>query len=206
MKDLIIIGGGCLARIAIDMIEEFYNDEYRVTGYVALEKSEDIKNYEYLGNDEILEEYSGRIKYALNCVGTDKNNTIRRKIYDKIVFLNYETINLVDPSARISRDMILGNNVIIMKNVSIGISVKIGDNVIIYSNSNIDHDCIIGAHSHICPGVIMAGNVRIGSGVFLGIGSVVSNKIQIGENAIVGAGAVVIKNIESDEIYKNFRK
>ena len=58
MKDLIIIGGGCLARIAIDMIEEFYNDKYNITGYVALEKSGDILNYEYLGNDETLEKYS----------------------------------------------------------------------------------------------------------------------------------------------------
>ncbi|HOK41534.1 MAG TPA: acetyltransferase [bacterium] len=205
MKDLIIVGGGCLARIGIDMLEEFYSDEYKIIGYVALEKSEEITNYEYLGNDEALEKFSGKVKYALNCVGTDKSNNIRRKIYNNMVAKNFEGINLIDPSARLSRSVKLGRNILIMKNVSIAINVEIGDNVIIYPNSTIDHDCKIGSHSHICPGVIMAGNITVGEAVFLGIGCVISNKIEIGDNTIIGAGAVVIKNIEANTIYKGFR-
>jgi len=205
MKEIIIVGGGCLARIAIDMLEEFYSDKYKIVGYVSLEKSEKIKNYEYIGNDEALEKFSGKIKYALNCIGTDKSNNVRRKIYTTIISKNYKSIELIDSSARIARDAVLGNNIIIMKNVSIGISVKIGDNVIIYPNTTIDHDCIINSHSHICPGVVMAGDVKINEAVFLGIGCVISNKIEIGENAIIGAGAVVIRNIAANSIYKDFR-
>ena len=206
MKDLIIVGGGCFARIAIDMIEEFYNDKYKIIGYVSLEKSDEIKSYEYMGNDDILETFSGKIRYALNCVGTDKSNNIRKKIYANIISKNYECINLIDPSARMARDLVIGNNVIIMKNVSIGVNVRIGNNVIIYPNVSIDHDCGIGSNSHICPGVIMAGNVKINEAVFLGIGSVISNKIEIGENAIIGAGSVVIKNIDANSVFKGFRK
>jgi len=206
MKDLIIIGGGCLARIAIDMIEEMYSDKYKIIGYTALEKSEDITNYEYLGNDDILDKYSGKIEYALNCVGTDKSNNVRKKIFNNLIAKKFKTVNLIDNSARLARNLKLGQNVIIMKNVSIGINVEIGNNIIIYPNTTIDHDCKIGNHSHICPGVAIAGNVNIYESVFLGIGSIVSNKITIRENAIIGAGAVVIKNIESNTIYKGFRE
>ncbi|HPP87278.1 MAG TPA: acetyltransferase [bacterium] len=205
MKELIIIGGGCLARIAIDMIEEMYSDEYKIIGYTALEKNEEIKKYEYLGKDEVLDKYSEKIEYALNCVGTDKSNNARRKIYENLILKKFKTINLIDESTRIARTAKFGQNVIIMKNVSIGIEAEIGDNVIIYPNTTIDHDTKIGSHSHICPGVAIAGNVNIGEAVFLGIGCVVSNKITIGANAVIGAGAVVIKNIEADSIYKGFR-
>ena len=85
MKDIIIIGGGFLARISIDMIEEFYHNKYKICGYISLEKSDKLEKYEYLGNDDIMEKYSGKIKYALNCIGTDKSNNLRRSIYDKII-------------------------------------------------------------------------------------------------------------------------
>lgn len=202
MEDIIILGAGGLASIVCEIIEEYYYSDYKIVGYIALEKSDNLNNYEYLGNDLILEKIVNKIKYGIMSVGTIKYNRQREILYNKLKQAGFNLINVIDPNASVSKSAKLGDNNIIMKNSSISSNVKLGNNIVIYPNSCIEHDSRIYDNVHISPGVNIAGAVVIEKNVFLGIGSTIIQNIRIGENSIIGAGAVVINNIPADKIVK----
>ena len=104
-------------------------------------------------------------------------------------------INLIHPTAVISRSVQLGFGNVIMAGAIVNSSTKIGNHCIINSGSCIDHDCVIENYAHISPRAALAGNVKVGEGAQIGIGASVKQNITIGNWAIVGAGAVVLKDV-----------
>lgn len=104
-------------------------------------------------------------------------------------------VNLIHPSAIISKSTCLGYGNVLMAGVIINSSTIIGNHCIINTKASIDHDCSIDDYAHISPGATLAGNVIVGEGAQIGIGACVKQNVKIGKWSIVGAGAVVIHDV-----------
>lgn len=81
----------------------------------------------------------------------------------------------------------------------------IGNNVHIGLQSSIGHDCKIGDNCDISSKVIISGRIRMGHNCWIGAGAIISNSLTVGENASIKIGSVVIENVSpNEELSGNF--
>src|SRR5699024_10064167 len=120
------------------------------------------------------------------------NNKIRKKIAESYE-LNY--VNIIHPSAVISKFEKIGQGNIILPNVSIDPNVKITNHVVINKNNSIGHDTVFQSFTQVSPGCSLGGYTKIEEGAFLGLGVVTLPDSKIGAFSTIGAGAVVTKDI-----------
>jgi sugar O-acyltransferase (sialic acid O-acetyltransferase NeuD family) len=189
-ENIILIGYAGHAYVVCDI---FASNNNKVLFYC--DNEEKIANpflLDYLGNEK---EAIDKIKQH-NFFIAIGDNTIREKVYQKLLQQNVAPINAVDKSAIISSSAIIENTcVMIAARVVINALVKIGKGAIINTGAIIEHECTIGEFAHIAPGAVLCGNVSVGNNSFVGAGSVVKQGITIGSNVTIGAGSVVVKNV-----------
>lgn len=148
---------------------------------------------DYIGfeNDLLFEGWKEEFDFILG-IG---DNTIRQKVANIIKAKNRNILNVIHPTASLSKKIILGDGNFIARNVSINPLVTIGNHCLLNTGCIIEHECILGDGIHIAPGAVLAGNVKIGNGSFIGANAVIKQGINIGENVIIGAGAIVLKDV-----------
>ncbi len=195
MKEkILIIGAGPHSKVIIDMVLE--ESKYEIVGLVDKEQGFEVLGIPVIADDSALVTiYESGIKKAFIAIG---NNRIRAKIYQELIKIGFELVNVVSLNAKLSQHTKLGNGIAIMPGAVINADAVIGDNCIINTNASIDHDCIVGKNVHIAPGVAISGSTHIGEGTQIGTGASVIDKVTIGEWCIIGAGSVVVSNIESN--------
>lgn len=163
--------------------------------YYAEKKPLEINPFDldYIGfeNDLLFEGWSEEFDFILG-IG---DNTIRQKVASLIKAKNKNILNLIHPTASLSKKISLGDGNFIARNASINPLVSIGNYCILNTGCIIEHECILGDGIHIAPGAVLAGNVIIGDGSFVGANAVIKQGIKIGKNVIIGAGAIVLKNV-----------
>jgi carbonic anhydrase/acetyltransferase-like protein (isoleucine patch superfamily) len=107
----------------------------------------------------------------------------------------------ISPSASISGDVTLGENVSIWHGavlrgdngaISIGDGTNIQDNCVIHDNTIIGKNCTIG-HTAIVHGC------TIGDDSMVGMGAIVLSGAKIGKNCLIGAGAVVTGKMDAPD-------
>ncbi len=126
------------------------------------------------------------------CIG---DNTFREKCFRMIVSAGLNVVNVIHPSAVVSKSCVLGCGVFIGPGVVLTHNVQVGDNVIINTASTVDHDNVLEDGVFLGPGCHLAGRVKVRRGAFLGTGAAVIPDVVVGEYAVVGAGAVVIREV-----------
>jgi sugar O-acyltransferase (sialic acid O-acetyltransferase NeuD family) len=147
----------------------------------------------YLGfeNDYNFSEWDKPYDFVLG-IG---NNIIRKKVAQLILSKNKRLLNVIDISANLSKQIIIGQGSFIAKNVMVNALVKIGDYSILNTGCIVEHECRISNAVHIAPGAVLLGNVCVGEQSFIGANAVIKENITIGRNVIIGAGSVVIKDV-----------
>ncbi len=196
MKKIILLGGGGHARVLIDLIRVC--NEYDIAGILdqQIEKGTEVSGISVLGSDDMLSElFDKGIKDACIAVGSIKDNSKRRMLYEKVKQIGFSVPALIHPKAVIARDLQISEGVQITAGSVIQTGSSIGENTIINTCAVIDHDNKVGRHVHICPGAVVSGGCIIDDGAFIGAGATVIQGIRIGKNAIVAAGSVVIKDV-----------
>jgi sugar O-acyltransferase (sialic acid O-acetyltransferase NeuD family) len=123
------------------------------------------------------------------------SNTIREKVTNFLSASKIAQINIIAPSAIVSRTAYLGESVFISNGAIINAQVEIGNGSIINTGAVIEHECKIGNFTHIAPSAVLAGNVTVGDRTFIGSNTVIKQGITIGKDVIIGAGSVVIRDI-----------
>lgn len=124
------------------------------------------------------------------------NNTVRKKLFQKVQDSGFDIVTLVHSSAIVSTSAIIGKGTVVMPNVVVNAKATICEGVILNSSCVIEHECLIDDFVHISPNVSLAGDVKVGKYTHIGIGSCVIQGLNIGQNSIVGAGSVVVKDID----------
>ncbi len=169
--------------------------------YYSEQKSADVNPYglKYLGNENEndFEGWNHTCQFILG-IG---DNKIRCKVAKKILEKEGTILNVIHPSASISKNVKIGIGNFISKNTSINPLVIIKDFCVLNTACVIEHECVISNGVHIAPGAVLAGNVFVDENTFIGANSVIKQGIKIGKNVIIGAGTVVIKDIEDNSTY-----
>ena len=110
-------------------------------------------------------------------------------------------VNLVHPTAFVSRSAQLAGNVIVGAQAMVGSKAAIGLGVVQNALSSIEHDDSIGDFCFLGTGAILCGRVSTGEGVFVGGGATVKPGVNIGARSTIGTGAVVVKDVPDDATY-----
>ena len=138
-----------------------------------------------------------------------------------ILLKEYGKKSFIHPLASIRnhRNILMGNNIIINKNVTIWTaSLKLGNNIQINPNTSIYGQVHIGSNVMIAPNCMIAGGshsfinthkpmidqgctikrpIVIGNDVWIAANAIILDGIYIGDGAIIGAGSVVTKDVPS---------
>lgn len=197
MEKIVLVGFGGHARSVADSVERI--GIYDIIGYTDIKKSDIDNGYKYLGTDDELEDiYAKGIHCAVITLGQMGVDTIRHKLYQKLKSIGFKLPVIVDPSAIISNNSIIGEGTFIGKNVVVNSNTKIGKMSIINTGAICEHDNIIGEFTHLAVGVTCSGTVSIGNNSFVGVNSTIIQNIKIGNNVIIGAGSTVIVDVKDD--------
>ncbi|WP_026908880.1 acetyltransferase [Paucisalibacillus globulus] len=200
MEELLLIGGGGHCKSIIDTLSEHH---YKIIGII--DTKENVGNHlfgiEVIGVDDDLDKlFNQGIKNAFISLGSIGDVKLRKKLFSKAKKIGYFFPTIIDSSAIVSNNAVLGNGTFIGKGAIINANVTIGNNVIVNSGSIIEHDCKINDFCHIAPGSTLSGNVKVKENTHVGTNSTIIENISIGSNTIIGAGSVVIKDISDNTI------
>jgi sugar O-acyltransferase (sialic acid O-acetyltransferase NeuD family) len=195
-EQIVLLGGGGHAKVLIDLIRTV--GQFKIEGILDPVKKagSSIFDVEVIGNDDILSElYQKGIRNACIAVGSIKDNSTRKMLFQKAKQIGFFIPSLIHLKAVISYKTNISEGVQVMAGAIVQAETQIKENTLINSGVIIEHDCYLGRHIHISSGAVLSGGVSVGDGSFIGAGSTILQGIKIGNNVIVGAGAVVIKDV-----------
>lgn len=188
MEEIVLIGYGGHAKSVADCIERM--GKYRIAGYTD-PVIQDC-SYNYLGTDDELKNiYENGIHNAVITVGYLGKGNIREILFDKLKKIGFELPNIIDPSAIVSNNAIMGEGNFIGKLAVINHSAKIGNTCIINTKSLVEHDCVVNDFAHVAVGAVLCGEVEIKKAAFIGANATIIQCKTIEERKIIPAGYVV---------------
>ena len=127
----------------------------------------------------------------LIAIGYHKMNAVRTQKCRDAKEKGYRLVSYIHPQADIASTASIGENCIILNNVSVEPYVKIGNNVCLYCNSTVAHHSVVKDNVWVTSGTVIGGNSEVGENCFLGINSTIGHNIKIGRQNFIGAGAIV---------------
>lgn len=197
-KKLLVIGAGGHAKACIDVIEK--TEDYSIGGIIGqdFEVGREVLGYKVIGTNNDLPELRNRFDSSFIAIGQIKDYTIRKKIFSKLVELDFNLPSIISTQAYVSKYSKIGVGTIIMHHVVINAEVSIGDNCIINTKALIEHDVIVGSNSHISTGVILNGGVKVGENCFIGSGAILKNGIKVSDSSIVSLGSILVSDVKSN--------
>lgn len=194
---IIGFGAGGHGRVLLETI--LLRREFEVVGLIddnTTLHSHSVDGIQVVGGRTILPELFERgVHHIFLGVGGVGDNRPRAQVFGYLSKLGWQVVNVIHPSAVISKTAVLGKGVAVMGGVVVNSGAQIGDNVIVNSGAIVDHDCHIGDHVHIAPGVVLSGCVRVGPYSHIGTGASVRQEVSIGSEAVIGVGAAVVGNV-----------
>lgn len=141
-------------------------------------------------------------KYCmLIAIGYHQLNHVRAEKCLEAIEKGYKLVSFIHSKADVSQTASIGNNCIILRNVTIGPFANIRNNICIYSNATVAHHTEVMDNVWITSGTTIGGNTKIGNNCFLGINATIGHNIKIGKDNFIGAGAIVTKNTEDESVY-----
>ncbi len=208
-NDIIIVGGGGLAKMCIDLIR--LNKAYNIHGITDPELSigTDVMGVPYLGTDDVLGSLRKEgFMTAVNAAGgiaIDNNSNdfnLRRRLYEDIKEQGFFMPTLIHPSAEIAPSAQIGEGTFVFEKAVIGSEAMIGDDCIINTGAIVSHDCKICNHTRISPGAILAGDVTVGENSLIGMGVTIYIGARIGKNVIIANGQNIVGDVPDNTIVK----
>lgn len=204
MKNIILLGVGGHAHSVVDSIES--DGKYSVYGFLDIKDREGdlYREYKVIGTDDMLESYFKEgIKNAFVTVGYLGKGDIRNKLYLQLKKIGFNIPTIVDRTAVIAKDVILGEGTFVGKRAVVNSAAEIGKMCIINTSAVIEHDCKVGDFSHISVGSVLCGSVQVGEESFIGANATIIQGKTIGNKCIIGAGTTIRKNVRDNYIVRS---
>lgn len=200
-RRILLIGGGGHCKSVLDTL--LTTQEYSEIGIIDVGDNlgKNVCNIPVVGCDGDLEKLKGMgYTHAFIAFGGINNLPLRIKNFERIKALGFLIPNIIDPSAIVSINAMLGAGIFAGKNAVINSGAEIGDCVIINTRALVEHDCKIGDFADISPGAVICGGVEIGKNTFIGAQSAVRQTIKIGSDTLIGMGSIVVKDVPGNAI------
>lgn len=204
MEKIIIIGAGGHASEIVEYIENINLSKYASTVKYDIVGviDDDFQNfskyqytYKYLGTIT-NHEYQKNISYVIGIA----NLKYRKSIVENFLNNGCKFINIIHPTAMISKTAKIGLGNVISHNVSIGPMANIGNFNVINSRVTIGHDSSIQDFNFLSPVVALGGNTSLESHNLIGTSACTIPGISIGSSNTVMAGMVINKSIENNQV------
>jgi len=210
-KGILLIGPGGHCRSCIDVIEQ--GGSFEIAGIVGkpgetessklkaqgwkngVEAATAVMGYPIIGTDVDLPELRKKYKYALVTVGQIKSPNTRRRLFDRLLELDFELPVIISPLAYVSKHASIGRGTIVMHHALLNAGAEVGENCIINTKALVEHDAVVEDHCHISTGAIVNGQARIGQGSFMGSNALTAQGVAVGRECIVGGGARVLNDL-----------
>lgn len=200
MKKLILIGGGGHAKSCVDVINS--EKKFKILGLVDKKKT-NISNYNYLGDEQYLENISRHKKiFIFISIGFIKSPETRIRIFKKFKKKNFKFATIISSLSYVSNSASIREGSMIHHFAIVNRDASVGSNSIINTSAIVEHDVKVGNNCHISTGSIVNGGVIIGDGTFVGSGSVIKEGVKIGKNCIIGMGTIVKKDLKNFSVLK----
>jgi acetyltransferase EpsM len=192
MQDLIVVGGGELARVIIETA--IAEGKWRIVGFVdPTPCDETVRRLKLprLGTDTDI----GRFPNAMTVlgVGTIKVSDVRRNIVDRLALPQSRWATIIHPSASVSPSASVAPGAVVLAGAVLCSGVSIGAHCIINLGAKIDHDVKVGAFVHVAPQAALGGGSRVEDHAYIGMGAMIRDHLTVSERNLVGMGAVVTK-------------
>ena len=201
MESIILLGIGGHAHSIVDSIES--SNEYIICGFLDVPKriGEQYRGYEVIGTDDLLESCFQRgIRNAFVSIGYLGTGNIRNNLYERLKAMGFHLPNIIDRTAVIAKDVVMGEGNFVGKEAIINSAAKIGNMCIINTGAIVEHDCKVGDFSHVSVGSVLCGDVHVGQSSFIGANATVIQGKNIGDNCIVGAGTTIRKDMKNNQM------
>lgn len=200
MQKLIIFGAGKIAQI----IYHYLKDAYDVCAFTV--DSEFVEDHNLNGVpvvafENISDTHPPSDYHMLIAVGYQAMNKFRAKKYKEGKDRGYRFISYVDDRVKRFDDVTIGENCVVLDNVSIQPFVEIGNNTMVWSNVTVAHGTKIEDNCWIASGAVVAGNAVVQSNCFIGINASIGHSANIGSDNYIGANAQVCKNTAPESVY-----
>ena len=199
MKRLAIYGTGGFAREVLELVRDVNEIEptFEAIGWLDDDTSkigQTIKGLPVLGP---IEDASGKLS-TFEVVIAIGNTVARSRIAARLDRLGIASPVLVDPRARVGRDITIGDGSIVCAGSLLTTDIHLGRHVILNLSVTVGHDAGLADYVTLAPTVNVSGNVRIAEGCDIGTGCATVQGVSIGEWSIVGAGAVVARDLPAN--------
>ena len=125
----------------------------------------------------------------------------RQVIYDRLTEQGCRFINFIHPAATILPDNNIGNNNIILANVTIENNVRIGNNNTFCSQTLISHDTKITDHNFFSGRSALAGHCEVGNLCFFGFSSFTVGDLKISNETYLVSGSGLFVNSKESTRY-----
>src|ERR1700719_3636855 len=194
-KKVLVWGAGGHGKVTVDAL--LASGEWEVAG--ILDEDEKKSGTEVLGVKVFSLEGGvteaakrldcGRVAVAIG------DNYARFEKFQQLRHAGFTAVNVVHPSAHVSRFVKMGEGVTILAGATINPGTTIEDNVCVNTSASVDHDNYLERSCHIFPNATLTGGVRIKEFVYVGTGAVIDTNLIVENCSYVGAGAVVLANV-----------
>ncbi|MEN8241872.1 MAG: acetyltransferase [Chloroflexota bacterium] len=196
-QKIVILGAGGHAREVLDVVEAINAEKpsLQMLGFIVEPGYQKpgtwINDLPVLGHFDWLEENQYQVKVVCG-VGF---SAPRYRVVQKAEQLGVEFVNLIHPTALLTRWVTLGSGVIITAGCILTNQITIGNHVHLNRRSNISHDNLLEDFVTVSPGANLSGNVTLKQGSFIGTGASIIEGKTVGAWSRIGAGAAVIEDI-----------
>lgn len=193
-RKLVFLGAGGHSKSVYDSVDK---DFYELIGYVDPKKTGTFYGVPVFGTSiEDVPDYRRCVYFV-----TIGDNEVRQKNFEELKEKKLEVINIIDKTAIVADDFVMGVGNFIGKQAIINGGVKAGDNCIFNTRALVEHDCVVGNNIHLSTNAVINGAVIVEDNVFIGSMSVCIGMQTIGTGATIGAGAVVLGDVPAGKTF-----
>lgn len=189
---VVIFGAGQLAEVAAFYFRQESN--WSIAAHIVDDEfvtAESLNGVPVVPWSESLRRYPPSRFKMFVAMGYARMNQLRCAKVREVRLAGYETPSFVSRNARVSDDVRIGFNCLVLEHNTVQPFVKIGNNAFLWSGNHVGHHTIIEDDVFISSHVVISGSCRIGRGSFLGVNSTVQNGLSVGEESFVGPTTLV---------------
>jgi sugar O-acyltransferase (sialic acid O-acetyltransferase NeuD family) len=203
MAELVIFGTGKVADAVYRYIA--HDRAYEVVGFTcdATHLPEDgrFQGLPAVPFEAVERRFPPERCAMLIAVGYHRLNGLRAAKFAAAKAKGYRLASYVSSRAFAGDWLEMGENCIVLDNVSIEPGARLGDNVALWSNVTIGHHARVEDHCWLAAHAVVGGSAAIGARSFVGLGATVGHEVSIGAESFVGAGVVVTKCAAANSVF-----
>jgi sugar O-acyltransferase (sialic acid O-acetyltransferase NeuD family) len=201
MKKVVIFGTTEIAKLACFYFRD--DSEYEVVAFTVdrrYRESETLLGLPVVAAETLTDTHPPAAFAMFVGISYSSANRSRAAVYVRFKQLGYHFATYVNShSSVLTKD--LGENVLVMDNVTIQASTKVGNDVIFAPNAMVCHDCEVHDHVYVGPGACLCGYNVVGEYSVIGACAVIAPRVHLGKENLIGVGARILSSTGDDEAY-----